>query len=910
MRDRLAARTREREKAQEELRQANAELEARVTARTAELEDANNQLRVELAERRKAEDAVRQSEAKFRAIYDSNTIPIAFWHADGRILEANSVFLNLIQFSRMELEAGAIRWDRLTPAEHLYRDLRAHRQLQAGRSIPPYEKEFVLRDGSRVPVLMGSVLLPEHTDQGISFAIDLTERQRAEAAVRRGEERERSRAREIEALVEAMPAAVWVAHDPLCARVTGNRAAYEMLRMDRGANMSLTAPDAERPKHFRLRHEGKSIPIDDLPVQIAAMKGIEVRDYEFEIAFADGALRHFLGNAAPLLDEAGRPRGAIAAFVDITERRRAQEARERLMAIIEATPDMVSSATLDGRVLYLNKAARDAFGMAEEGDLTNWTISKEHPEWANRLIEEEGLPAALARGVWQGEMAVLDREGRVDRLSMIARDISVRIQLMEAAERRAHEAEEGRQALRRIEWLLTKSAQGGNGKGAIERLPRQPYGNLVELNTSRLLVDAVGEEVLAEIVADSLDLLETSAAIYEKNGDYALGLFTSGWCRRLDAASRALCANDDNRAALASDRWHCHQSCWESASKRAIEAGEPVDVECRGGMRIFSVPIHAGGEVVGALNFGYGDPPRDPEALGAIAERYGLDCDELRQLSLAYESRPPFIIEVAKNRLKTSANLIGAIVEQKLAERRIRELNADLERSIADLRQVNWDLEMFNYSVSHMLQTTLSVIHGYADLLTEEHGERLGDDGRKFADVIRANAEKTEQIIVGLLSLSHIGRQEIRPEALDLKPIVREAMGDLRLPPEQTPELAIGSLPACLGDRGMLRQVLDHLLGNAAKFSRKNPRARIEVGGRPEGDWNLYWVRDNGVGFSMRYVDRLFRAFQRLHREEEFEGTGLGLTAARRIVERHGGRIRAEAQPGQGATFYFTLPKA
>lgn len=231
------------------------------------------------------------------------------------------------------------------------------------------------------------------------------------------------------------------------------------------------------------------------------------------------------------------------------------------------------------------------------------------------------------------------------------------------------------QALRRIEWLLSRRV--GHDKSYM-----QAYGDLVEINACRMLIDSVGKGVLHDIVNDCLDLLDTSAAVYEKNGDYALGLFTSGWCRFLDQASHRLCGTDDNRAALASGTWHCHESCWTEASKVAIETCQPVDVECRGGIRLYAIPISAGDQVIGSMNFGYGDPPQDPRKLREIAARYGVSLDELSQQAKAYESRPPFIIDLAKRRLRASARLIGEIFERKQAEEELRKNREHLEELV------------------------------------------------------------------------------------------------------------------------------------------------------------------------------------------------------------------------------------
>jgi PAS domain S-box-containing protein len=234
-------------------------------------------------------------------------------------------------------------------------------------------------------------------------------------------------------------------------------------------------------------------------------------------------------------------------------------------------------------------------------------------------------------------------------------------------ERLVAELETKNQELSHIEWLLTARKQNGH-----HTLP-QPYGDLAELNTDREVLDAVGSRMLTDVAEDYLGLLETSSAIFEKNGDYAMGVFASGWCRHLDAASRNLCNTNDNREAMDSGNWICHESCW-SCSKEAMQTGEATDIECPGKLHLYAVPIIAGGEVVGAINFAYGDPPREGTVVKAIAGTFDVDLEELETLSGEYRTRPPFMIDLAKRRLRTTARLIGEIVERRRFERQRDEL--------------------------------------------------------------------------------------------------------------------------------------------------------------------------------------------------------------------------------------------
>ena len=204
---------------------------------------------------------------------------------------------------------------------------------------------------------------------------------------------------------------------------------------------------------------------------------------------------------------------------------------------------------------------------------------------------------------------------------------------------------------------------------------RQPYGDLVEINTSRVLLDAVGREDLADIVSNCMDRLDTSVAIYEKNGDYAFLSLTSNWCRLLDQASRRLCDTDDNRKALESGAWHCHESRWTEASKFSIEAGRQVDTKCIGGRRICAAPIWAGEQIVGSICIGYGNPVTDTQKLQKIAMKYGVEVCSLRRHAKAHKPLVIPDVDAARSRLTTLARLIGTIVERKKTNEALRETN-------------------------------------------------------------------------------------------------------------------------------------------------------------------------------------------------------------------------------------------
>lgn len=243
--------------------------------------------------------------------------------------------------------------------------------------------------------------------------------------------------------------------------------------------------------------------------------------------------------------------------------------------------------------------------------------------------------------------------------------------------------------------------------------------------------------------------------------------------------------------------------------------------------------------------------------------------------------------------------------------RRRKAVEASLHRSEEALRAANKELEAFSYSVSHDLRAPLRHVAGFVQLLQGQAQAKLDETGRRYLDVIAGAAAKMGTLIDDLLSFSRTGRAQMRLEAVPLGALVDECRRELE--PEtrgRTIDWRIGELPEVTADRALLRQVVANLLGNAVKYTSKKPAARIEVSARREGGDIVVCVRDDGAGFDMKYADKLFGVFQRLHTETEFEGTGIGLANVRRIVVRHGGRTWAEGAVDQGAAFYFTLPAA
>jgi len=310
------------------------------------------------------------------------------------------------------------------------------------------------------------------------------------------------------------------------------------------------------------------------------------------------------------------------------------------------------------------------------------------------------------------------------------------------------------------------------------------------------------------------------------------------------------------------------------------------------------VPLIARGRTLGAFTLASESPAR----------RYTQD-----DLNFAEELARRAALGIDNARLYSEAQ--DALREVQAKTEEIQRLNSELEQRVRDrteeLEMMVKELEAFTYSISDDMRGPLRAIDGFTRVLMEEYPKKVDAEGKRLLNIVRANARSLSELIDGLLSFSHLGRQPLDQTDINMEELAQGVFGEVQSKnKEHQVLLEMQTLPPAFGDRTMIRRILHNLISNAFKFTRPKPDPAIEIGFKDDGNQHTYYVRDNGVGFDMEYSNKLFGVFQRLHNVEEFEGAGVGLALVQRIVLRHGGRVWAEGKINQGASFFFTLPKA
>jgi PAS domain S-box-containing protein len=651
----------------------------------------------------------------------------------------------------------------------------------------------------------------------------------------------------------------------------------------------------------------------------------------------DGSFYWVDTTIVPFLNEQGKPRQYVAIRADITERKRAEEASAQLAAIVNSSNDAIIGKDLNSIITSWNIGAEKIFGYSAQemiGSPITRLIPSDRQEEELKIIDrikqgETVVHFDTLRVTKDGHLLdisatvspIRDETGKIVGASKVARDITERKRVEETLRRQAAIIDLSPDAIivrdfdgRIISW--SRGAETLYGWTAEEVLGRvthslfqtrfpQPLEKIMKQfeKTGRWSGELVhrtkgGHEVnvqswwLAEFNAlgKRTGMLESNIDITErKRAEEALRESENQFRTMVNAIPQlAWIAHADGFIFWYNQRWFDYTGT------------TPEEMEGWGWQRVH-------------------DPDQLPKVMeswkGAIASGQPFEMEfPLRAADGHYGW---FLTRIVP--LKGDAGRVVRwfgtntdVSQKREADEEIRRLNTTLEQRVvertAELEAANKELEAFSYSVSHDLRAPLRAVDGFSQAVLEDYGPLLPEEGRQDLRTIREGAQRMGVLIDDLLTFSRLGRTPLSRQEVDAGKLVRHVLKELNpLREGRQVEIRFEELRACRGDPALLNQVWVNLLSNALKYTRQRQPAVIEIGCKKEQDETIYFVRDNGAGFDMRYAHKLFGVFQRLHRAEEFEGTGVGLAIVQRVIHRHGGRIWADAAPDRGATFYFTL---
>jgi PAS domain S-box-containing protein len=631
---------------------------AHLTATAAQAEDGAPVCRMvlsDITERKQAEEENR----RFKIISDNAVYGKTMADLHGNLLYVNRFFADIHGYEPEELIGKHLSLfhsrEQMATVNSLLAAL-----MQAG-NFKPSTVWHLHRDGTEFPMLMsGNVIKDDYGNPQYiaASAIDISAQLRAEDALH-------TTIYELKKSQEVAKVGNWVWHISQN-RVEWSDEMYRIFGIDKElytGDLAQIINDCVHPEdRAEVHRSNTSVMEQNTPIPV-----------EYRIIRPDGSVRTVWAEAGELeLDGTGKPLLLRGIVHDITARKQAEEQTRFQARLLEAVEQAVIVTDLTGQVVYWNPFAEKLFGWSAADALGKTTLELIAAEQSYQQGVEI-MTHLHTTGSWAGEYLARRKDGTVFSLYTLCTPITdargalthiIGVSTDITARKQAEAS------LKQIEWMLSKKSTPDSVYAAENY--DQGYGDLTELNRDGIILKSIGPEFLRSFAQDYLELIGTSSAIYEANGDYAFGIFSSGWCQMMDCASRKLCDTSDNIAALNSGRWLCHESCWTDCSKEAIARRTEMDIACQGGIRLYAVPILANGRVVGAINFGYSDPPKDREKLQKLAEVYHVNYDDLVREAHAYATRPPYIIEIAKNRLHTTARLIGSMIETKQVEQALR----------------------------------------------------------------------------------------------------------------------------------------------------------------------------------------------------------------------------------------------
>lgn len=858
--------------------------------------------------RKEAEAALRESEAQLRTIFDNLTEGVVVSTLDGNLLTWNRAAMEMHGYSSLEevrrpLAEFADTFELLTlDGEVLPLEQWPLSRILCGEQLRDLQVRVRRRDSDREGTYKYSGALVRDRDGspllGIVNMADVTERKKAEKALRDSEELFRT-------MANAIPQLAWTARSD----------GYIFWYNQRWYDYTRTTPEDMEGWGWQSVHDPEVLPkvLEQWTASIATGRPF---DMVFPLRGGDGQFRQFLTRVMPIKDADGQVIQWFGTNTDITERQRAEEAlRESEKHYRSLFSNMLNGFAycqmhfeqdrpVDFTYLEVNDVFEDLTGLK---NVVGKKVSEVIPgirEADPELFEIYGRVALT--GIPERFETYVEALGMWFLISVYSPQKEHFVALFDVITERKRAEEALRQLNEELEQRVKERT--AELSAAIEQLLREVEDRqLAEQQAESIgrlyrLLSKVNEAIVR--AQDPEGLFRQACRIMMEEGDFLLC-----WIGRVDWEAGLI------RAAAQYDLVDDYPQTITIAMEDVPEGRGPTGVAVREGRWDVCLDIA-------------GDPRMAPWRKQALARGFRSSAafplfvgGKVEGVLTLYSGQTGFFNQEEVGLLNSLAQDLSFAMEsmerearRRQAEEEIRRLNEELEQRVkvrtAELEFANRELEAFTYSVSHDLKAPLRAIQGFSKMLLGEHAVRLDEEGLRLFNVIVKNTKIMANLINDLLALSRLGRQQIRKSSIDLAAMGRQVFELLReQEPQRDLQLTLQEMPKAWGDLSLINQVMMNLLGNAIKYTRAKKAAHLEVGGYLQGQENIYYVKDNGTGFDERHADKLFGVFQRLHDDQEYEGTGVGLAIVQRIIYRHGGRVWAEGKVGEGATFYFTLPE-
>ncbi|OCQ88965.1 ATPase [Nostoc sp. MBR 210] len=822
----------------------------------------------------RTQTALRVYEEKLKSFVDANVIGILFGDVYGNIHQANDEFLRMVGYTREDLLAGQLKRDNITPPEYLDLDAQAIAEAKTKKNgaCTPYNKVYIRKDGSHIPVLVGYVLVGKQREESVAFILDLTERQQAQEQILQLNRDLQRRVVELQTLLDVIPIGIGIAEDSECRNIRVNPCFAKQLGISTNINASLSAPTAERPNTFKVCREGRELLPEELPMQYAAAHGVEVLDFEVDVVHENGRVTKLLEYVAPLFDEEGNSRGCIGAFLDITSRKQAEELQQKQRKWLEDVLNLMPRPLLliepgTARVTFANRTANELAG----GEFPQGIPAEEYhtayyytDATGDRIPNEQMPGVRVARGErldgievdWHTNTGTYSLLIFADTLPamhgfpatciFVFQDITKLKQVEKALSI-------GNQRLQLLFSTASALLSSQQPVALIDNVFRQlqeqisldVYFNFLIEDNSQIMRLASYGGVTAEI-AKEIEFLEFGQAICGTVAQYRQSIYVENVQQSTDVKTSL--------------------------------------IRSFGVQAYFSYPLIAQGKLFGTLSFG--------------------SCSR------------NFFSENQRSMMQAICDQIAIAMERS-------SLITSLQQQTEQLQQANRMKDEFLAILSHELRSPLNAILGWAQLL---RSRKLNETQvSKALETIERNAKMQTQMIEDLLDISRMirGKLRLKVATCNLITIIESTIETVTLA-AQAKEIELQFARAnhqesqflISGDSDRLQQIIWNLLSNAIKFTPQGGKVEIQlaksVSHHSESiSYAQIQIIDTGIGINSEFIPYVFDRFRQADSSSTraHGGLGLGLAIVRHLVELHGGTITVDS-PGeeQGTTFTVKLP--